>query len=74
MGLNLLEFNQLTARLISSTHHERAVTKGIIPLRVDMIVVASLITRYILSKLEIDEVAMSTYSLKEGVLAEMLES
>ena len=74
MGLNLLEFNQLTARLISSTHHERAVTKGIIPLRVDMIVVASLITRYILSKLEIDEAAMSTYSLKEGVLAEMLES
>lgn len=72
MDLNLLEFNTLTARLISSTHQVRANTKGIIPLRVDMIVVASLVTRYILSKLDIDEVAMSTYSLKEGVLTELL--
>lgn len=72
MNFNLVEFNTLTAKLISSTHQERAATKGIITLRVDMIVVASLITRYILSKLQINEVAMSMYSLKEGVLAELL--
>jgi exopolyphosphatase/guanosine-5'-triphosphate,3'-diphosphate pyrophosphatase len=39
-----------------------------------MIVVASIITRYIIQKLGIKEVSMSTYSLKEGVLAEMLGS
>lgn len=72
MDFDLYEFNILTARLISSTHQERAATKGIIPLRVDMIVVASLITRYVLSKLEIYDVAMSMYSLKEGVLVELL--
>ena len=74
MEFDLHNFNLLTARLISSTHHERAATKGIIPLRVDMIVVASLITRYVMSKLQIDNIAMSMYSLKEGVLAELLQN
>lgn len=73
MDLNTEEFKELTARLISSSHDERAATKGIIPLRVDMIVVASLITRYVMDRLQIYQVAMSMYSLKEGVLAELLE-
>lgn len=68
------DFLELTARLISSTHEERAHTKGIIPLRVDMIVVASLITRYVMDKLDITDVSMSMYSLKEGVLAKLLAS
>ncbi len=37
-----------------------------------MIVVASLITRYMMDRLDIYRVAMSMYSLKEGVLAELL--
>lgn len=72
MDFNTYEFMMLTARLISSTHDERAETKGIIPLRVDMIVVASLITRYVMERLRINDVAMSMYSLKEGVLMELL--
>lgn len=73
MDLNTHDFLELTAKLISSTHNERTAIKGIIPLRVDMIVVASLITRYVMNKLDIAEVAMSMYSLKEGVLAELLD-
>jgi len=46
--------------------------KGVIPLRVDMIVVASLITRFVMEKLGIHSVGMSTYSLKEGVMAGMI--
>ncbi len=72
MEFNTHEFLELTARLISSSHNEREATKGIIPLRVDMIVVASLITRYMMDRLQIGNVAMSMYSLKEGVLAELL--
>jgi exopolyphosphatase/guanosine-5'-triphosphate,3'-diphosphate pyrophosphatase len=64
----------VTDRLITSSHQQRKDTKGIIPIRVDMIVVASLITRFILNKLQIDKVCMSTYSLKEGVLAEMMDA
>ena len=74
MDLDTHDFLNLTARLISSTHSERAATKGIIPLRVDMIVVASLITRYVMDRLGITNVAMSMYSLKEGVLVDLLES
>jgi exopolyphosphatase/guanosine-5'-triphosphate,3'-diphosphate pyrophosphatase len=62
----------ITDQLILSTHAEREGNKGIIPVRVDMIVVASLITRYIIQKLGISKVSMCTYSLKEGVLAELM--
>jgi len=37
-----------------------------------MIVTASLLTRFIIEKTGADEIAMSTNSLKEGVLADML--
>ncbi|RWY56986.1 Ppx/GppA phosphatase family protein [Mucilaginibacter gilvus] len=63
---------ELIERLIKSTHAKRASTKGIIPVRVDMIVTASLVTIYIMQKLGLVDVSMSTYSLKEGVLAGML--
>lgn len=72
MPFNTRDFLELTAMLITSTHQERECMAGIIPLRVDMIVVASILTRYIMDKLQIDDIAMSTYSLKEGVLAELL--
>lgn len=62
----------VTDKLIKSSHQERKNAKGIIPIRVDMIVVASLITRFIMQKLHIEKVCMSTNSLKEGVLAEMM--
>ncbi|TFF33620.1 Ppx/GppA phosphatase family protein [Mucilaginibacter psychrotolerans] len=62
----------LIERLIKSTHAKRATIKGIIPVRVDMIVTASLLTIYVMQKLGLDDVWMSTYSLKEGVMAGML--
>ena len=59
--------------LVKSTHAQRQATKGIIPVRVDMIVVASLITIYIMQKLGLPDVTMCSYSLKEGLLADMLD-
>ncbi len=67
------ELMEVTDELILSSHAEREANKAIIPVRVDMIVVASLITRYIIQMLEINKVALCTYSLKEGVLAEMMK-
>jgi len=63
-----------TDLIIRSTHEERAQMKGVIPLRVDMIVVASIITRFVMQKLYIQNVGMSTYSLKEGVMAGLTKS
>jgi exopolyphosphatase/guanosine-5'-triphosphate,3'-diphosphate pyrophosphatase len=68
------ELLTVTDKLILSSHTERVGNKHIIPVRVDMIVVASLITRYIIQKLGIQKVAMCTYSLKEGVLAEIMSN
>jgi exopolyphosphatase/guanosine-5'-triphosphate,3'-diphosphate pyrophosphatase len=63
----------ITDQLILSSHAEREDNKHVIPVRVDMIVVASLITRYIMQRLAIKNVSLCTYSLKEGVLAEMMD-
>ncbi len=68
---DLADLNTVTEHLIHSDHEQRAATKSIIEVRVDMIVVASLLTRYLISKLGVNEVSMTAYSLKEGVLAEL---
>lgn len=62
----------VTDEMIGSSHAEREANTAIVPVRVDMIVVASLITRFIMQKLDIKNVSLCTYSLKEGVLAGML--
>jgi exopolyphosphatase/guanosine-5'-triphosphate,3'-diphosphate pyrophosphatase len=67
------DFLKVTDQLICSSHEERKNNKGIAPIRVDMIVVAALFTRFIMQKLNISAVIMTTNSLKEGVLADMLE-
>jgi exopolyphosphatase/guanosine-5'-triphosphate,3'-diphosphate pyrophosphatase len=66
------ELLALIEKIVSSSHQERLITKGIIPIRIDMIVTASLLTRFVMEKLGITKVVMSTNSLKEGVLAEMV--
>lgn len=62
-------YQMLASRLIKATHSERASMKGLIPLRVDMIVMAVLLTNYILEKLELRQIILSTYDLKMGVLS-----
>lgn len=58
--------------LISSSHQQRKSMEGIVPIRVDMIVVASIVTRYVMNKLGVENVMLCTNSLKEGVLADLL--
>lgn len=69
---NIDDLLQLIEQVILSTHQERIENPGIIPVRKDMIVTASILARFILEKLKITKVMMTTHSLKEGVLAEMM--
>jgi exopolyphosphatase/guanosine-5'-triphosphate,3'-diphosphate pyrophosphatase len=69
---NMDELLALIEQVVLSTHQERIENPGIIPVRKDMIVTASILARFILEKLQINKVMMTTYSLKEGVLAEMM--
>ncbi|MDA9554737.1 exopolyphosphatase [Pelobium sp.] len=67
-NFNFDDFNDLLNQLITSTHQQRANMKGLIPLRVDMILMASILTEYVLKQSAIQEITTCTYSLKEGLL------
>ncbi|PWV57033.1 exopolyphosphatase [Chitinophaga sp. S165] len=66
--LDIDAYEKLQDRLIASSHEERAAMKGLIPLRVDMIVMAAILTSYILKGIGINELSLSMYDLKMGVL------
>jgi exopolyphosphatase/guanosine-5'-triphosphate,3'-diphosphate pyrophosphatase len=61
-------FRSLAKKLIRSSHAEREKMAGLIPLRVDMIVMASILTNYLLDEINLKEIRLSTYDLKMGVL------
>jgi exopolyphosphatase/guanosine-5'-triphosphate,3'-diphosphate pyrophosphatase len=66
--LNLDQYSKLSEKLKISTHQQRSHMPNLIPLRVDMIVMACVLTDYILLKLNIQNFRMTTYDLKYGVL------
>jgi exopolyphosphatase/guanosine-5'-triphosphate,3'-diphosphate pyrophosphatase len=68
----LADYSQLAAKLIESTHEERTHLEGLIPLRVDMIVIAAILVNYIINEINITEMKLSTYDLKMGVLQSLL--
>ncbi|RZM28265.1 MAG: exopolyphosphatase [Pedobacter sp.] len=66
-------FRELAKKLLASTHEERSQMEGLIPLRVDMIVMAALLTSYVLDQTQIPALKLSTYDLKIGVLYDLLK-
>ncbi|RZK73273.1 MAG: exopolyphosphatase [Pedobacter sp.] len=68
-NIDINAYQELSLRFIKSTHQERVTFKGLIPLRVDMIVIASLITNYVLGIADFQKMSVSTYDLKMGVLS-----
>lgn len=67
-AFNTDELQQLLNFFKTSTQQQRLNTQGLIAFRVDMIVIASVITSFILQKLNIKKMILSTYALKEGAL------
>jgi exopolyphosphatase/guanosine-5'-triphosphate,3'-diphosphate pyrophosphatase len=63
------EFYRAYDELIFKNHAERMAIPGMIELRVDMIVVAMCLIRFIIQTLEIQQIRVSSYALKEGVMA-----
>lgn len=62
-------YQKLSSLLMNANHDERANMDGLIPLRVDMIVMAALLTNYVLEKIGLRRITLSTYDLKMGVLS-----
>lgn len=71
---NLEEYESVHRQLLESTSRERRNTPGIIELRVDMIVIATVLVNFLLRELKIGRMRMSTFALKQGVLAEVLKN
>jgi exopolyphosphatase/guanosine-5'-triphosphate,3'-diphosphate pyrophosphatase len=67
-SFDIKSYQILAGKLINSTHAEREAMPDLIPLRVDMIVIAALITDYVISELDLQQISLSTYDLKMGVL------
>ena len=58
--------------ILSKNKEERLLIPGMIPMRVDMIVVASSLIEFILRYIDIDFITCSHYALKEGAIASLL--
>ncbi|RAJ31687.1 Ppx/GppA phosphatase family protein [Pedobacter cryoconitis] len=67
-SFDIAQYHSLAERLIASSHAERALMPNLIPLRVDMIVIAAILTNYVLDKTGVKAISLSTYDLKMGVL------
>lgn len=66
--INYKAYQALSQAIIEASHVQRANMPRLIPLRVDMIVMACLLTNYVLDQLNIKHLKLSTYDLKMGVL------
>src|SRR5690606_427068 len=62
-------FFEIYDELIKKNRDERMAVQGMIALRVDLIVVGCCLIRFLLERHPFEGVRVSTYALKEGVLA-----
>jgi len=67
------DFSIVSELILKSSHSERSKNPAIIPVRVDMIVMSTLITRFLTDRFTFKTLKLSTYSLKEGLLFEYLK-
>jgi exopolyphosphatase/guanosine-5'-triphosphate,3'-diphosphate pyrophosphatase len=62
------KFMELLEKIIKSNHQERVAMKGLIPLRIDMILMAAILSKFVTENFEIKEIVACSYSLKEGLI------
>lgn len=66
------EFEKIAQKLLTLNKEERLKIKGMIPMRVDMIVVASCLITYILELVPVSVLICSNFALKEGAIAQLM--
>ncbi len=72
--LPMAAYKKIAADIISKTKAERMMIPGMIELRVEMIVVATILINFVIDKLNIRELRVSAYALKEGVLLNTIQT
>ena len=66
-------FSAILQDMLRKNRAERLAIPGMIEMRVDMIVVASWLIQFVLQQLNITNLRVSAYALKEGVLCEIVK-
>ncbi|WP_259016168.1 Ppx/GppA phosphatase family protein [Emticicia fluvialis] len=69
---SIQEFYRAYDELLFKNHAERMAIAGMIELRADMIVVAVCLIKYVIQAFGINQVLVSSYSLKEGILSRIM--
>ncbi|MBJ6117192.1 phosphatase [Pontibacter sp. BT310] len=72
-ALAMDDFYSVYEELLRKTHEERLALPGMLEMRVDMIVLATILVDFVLENYKLLEIRVSSYALKEGVLQQMLE-
>ncbi|MFT2007397.1 phosphatase [Pontibacter sp. 13R65] len=67
-ALALSDFYQIYQQLLHKNHSERLAIPGMLEMRVDMIVVAGIVIDFVLQQYQLEEIRVSAFALKEGVL------
>ena len=68
----MTDYNGIQRMITESTLEQRLHMEGLVPMRADMIVIAVVIVNYILNRLIIHDLRLSTYALKEGLIDTLL--
>lgn len=71
--LSANDFYKILEQLLQKNHDERLAIPGMLEMRVDMIVLASIAVDFVLQQYNLNEIRVSAYALKEGVLQKALE-
>lgn len=74
LPFTLTAFEGIYEKMISLNRAERMLVPGMIEMRVDMIVVASVLINFVINKVGTQNIRVSSYALKEGVLLKTIHS
>lgn len=72
--IDLKKYKYITELVKKSTLHERRQIKGLVPMRLDMIVISCVMVDFILKALQLNKLRVSIYSLKEGALVDFINN
>ncbi len=72
--LSISGFEKIYPLIIAKNRSQRMQIPGMIEMRVEMIVVASCLIKFILEQFDFNQIRVSSFSLKEGVLASLMQN
>jgi exopolyphosphatase/guanosine-5'-triphosphate,3'-diphosphate pyrophosphatase len=72
--LDLHDFESFYQRILQTTREQRYAMAEVPADRADMIVVALILVKFVLEQAKIEAVTVSNFSMKEGMLAELVEA